>query len=46
MRQAIQREIAVSWLIILTVGLALAVPLLVLAIALAALIWGDDAQEK
>jgi hypothetical protein len=36
----------VSWLIILTVGLALAVPLLVLAIALAALIWGDDAQEK
>lgn len=35
-----------SWLIILTVGLALAVPLLLVAIALAALIWGDDEEEK
>lgn len=35
-----------TWLIILTVGLALAVPLLLVAIALAALIWGDDEEEK
>jgi hypothetical protein len=35
-----------SFLIGLILGLALALPLLLMAVALAAMIWGDDEKKK